>query len=59
MDGHFVDNLTFGANVVKALRPYSKQVFDFHLMVTNPENMLDALKEAGSVSTLTSDFSED
>lgn len=48
MDGHFVDNLTFGANVVKALRPYSKQVFDCHLMVTNPENMLDALKQAGA-----------
>ncbi|MHC3377849.1 ribulose-phosphate 3-epimerase [Ligilactobacillus equi] len=48
MDGHFVDNLTFGANVVKALRPYSKQVFDCHLMVTNPENMLDVLKQAGA-----------
>lgn len=48
MDGHFVNNLTFGANVVQALRPYTKQVFDCHLMVTNPEDMLNALKEAGT-----------
>ncbi|MDK6810416.1 ribulose-phosphate 3-epimerase [Ligilactobacillus agilis] len=48
MDGHFVNNLTFGANVVQALRPYTKQVFDCHLMVTNPEDMLNALKEAGA-----------
>ena len=48
MDGHFVNNLTFGANVVQALRPYTKQVFDCHLMVTNPEKMLDSLKEAGA-----------
>ncbi|MSE07415.1 ribulose-phosphate 3-epimerase, partial [Lactobacillus salivarius] len=35
-------------NIVQALRPYTKQIFDCHLMVTNPENMLISLKEAGA-----------
>ena len=35
MDGHFVPNLTFGALIVKAIRPYTKLPFDVHLMVTN------------------------
>lgn len=48
MDGHFVNNLTFGANVVKALRKHSKLVFDCHLMVEDPENYIAGLKEAGA-----------
>lgn len=48
MDGHFVNNLTFGANVVKALRPHSDQIFDCHLMVDNPESMLANLQKAGA-----------
>ena len=36
MDGHFVPNLTFGAPIVKAIRPYTQLPFDVHLMVTNP-----------------------
>ncbi|MFQ8978703.1 MAG: ribulose-phosphate 3-epimerase, partial [Veillonella sp.] len=35
MDGHFVPNLTFGAPIVKAIRPYTQLPFDVHLMVTN------------------------
>lgn len=48
MDGHFVDNLTFGPNVVKALRKHSQQVFDCHLMVTNPEKYLASFAKAGA-----------
>lgn len=48
MDGHFVNNLTFGVNVVKALRPHSDQIFDCHLMVDNPESMLVDLQKAGA-----------
>lgn len=48
MDGQFVDNLTFGPNVVKALRPHSSQVFDCHLMVINPEKYIKAFTQAGA-----------
>ena len=45
MDGHFVDNLTFGPLIVKALRPKSNLVFDCHLMVSEPEKYLVDLAE--------------
>lgn len=48
MDGHFVENLTFGANVVKALRDHSKLVFDCHLMVETPEKYIPELVAAGA-----------
>ena len=34
MDGHYVPNITFGPNVIKALRPISKKTFDVHLMIS-------------------------
>ncbi len=48
MDGHFVPNLTIGPLVVKALRPHSKQVFDVHLMMDNPDKFFNEFIEAGS-----------
>ena len=48
MDGHFVPNLTFGADIVKALRPHTNMLFDVHLMVTNPEVYLQAFAKAGA-----------
>ncbi|UTC66367.1 MULTISPECIES: ribulose-phosphate 3-epimerase [unclassified Treponema] len=48
MDGQFVPNLTFGAPVVKALRPCSKLAFDVHLMVSNPGHFVQAFAEAGA-----------
>lgn len=47
MDGHFVPNLTYGAPVVKKLRPHTKLFFDCHLMVEHPENYIDDFKAAG------------
>jgi ribulose-phosphate 3-epimerase len=48
MDGHFVPNLTIGAPVVKTLREYSALPFDVHLMVSNPEDHIDAFVAAGA-----------
>ncbi len=48
MDGHFVPNLTFGAPVIKALRPWTKLPFDVHLMTEHPENYFDAMAAAGA-----------
>lgn len=50
MDGHFVDNLTFGADVVAALRSCSRLFFDCHLMVENAEKYVDAFAKAGADS---------
>lgn len=47
MDGHFVKNITFGVDLIKHLRVKTKMNFDAHLMVTNPENLLQDLKQAG------------
>ena len=41
MDGHYVPNLTFGPAVVRSLRGDSRLVFDAHLMVDNPETMVN------------------
>ena len=48
MDNHFVPNLTIGPVVVKSLRSVSQSYFDVHLMVTNPENIIDAFSKAGA-----------
>jgi ribulose-phosphate 3-epimerase len=48
MDGHFVPNLTFGADVIKHLRPYTKLPFDVHLMVEDPARMIPRFAKAGA-----------
>ena len=48
MDGHFVPNLTMGPCVVKSLRKCSDKVFDVHLMITNPDNFIEAFANAGA-----------
>ncbi|KYQ90685.1 ribulose phosphate 3-epimerase [Tieghemostelium lacteum] len=50
MDGHFVPNLTIGAPVIKSLRKHTTGHLDCHLMVTNPELMIDDFKVAGANS---------
>jgi ribulose-phosphate 3-epimerase len=47
MDGHFVPNLTFGAPVVKRIRPKSGLYFDAHLMVMNPDDHFEDFARAG------------
>lgn len=50
MDGHFVDNLTFGAGVVAALRPETSLFFDCHMMVEHPEKYITEFAKAGADS---------
>lgn len=47
MDGHFVPNLTFGPKFVKDLRGFTDLTLDCHLMVSNPENLVDSFIDAG------------
>lgn len=47
MDGHFVPNLTFGADVVGACRPYTQVPFEAHLMVADPDPLLSDFAAAG------------
>ncbi len=48
MDGHFVPNITIGPDVVKALRPHTKKIFDVHLMIAPCDPYLEAFAKAGS-----------
>jgi ribulose-phosphate 3-epimerase len=48
MDGHFVPNITFGPDVVKALRPHSRKIFDVHLMIAPCDPHLEAFAKAGA-----------
>ncbi|MCJ7993078.1 ribulose-phosphate 3-epimerase [Rhizobium cremeum] len=47
MDGHFVPNISYGPAVIKALRPFTKAVFDCHLMISPADPYLDAFADAG------------
>jgi ribulose-phosphate 3-epimerase len=48
MDGHFVPNLSFGPLVISHLRPRSDLVFDVHLMVERPADLIDDYVAAGA-----------
>lgn len=48
MDGHFVPNITFGANVVEAIRPHTSLPLDVHLMIEEPEKYIEEFAKAGA-----------
>lgn len=48
MDGHFVPNLSYSAQIVAALRPHSNMFFDVHLMITDPEKYMGDFIDAGA-----------
>ena len=52
MDGHFVPNITFGPDVVAAIRRLSRLTIDAHLMIAEPGQYVDRFMEAGA-DTLT------
>ena len=48
MDGHFVPNISFGPDVIKAIRLRSSKVFDVHLMIAPVDGYLEAFAKAGA-----------
>jgi len=48
MDGHFVPNISFGPEVVRAVRPLTKMFFDVHLMCSKPEILFEPFARAGA-----------
>lgn len=48
MDGAYVPNISFGPKVISDLRKKYDFTFDTHLMINNPEHMIEAFAKAGS-----------
>jgi len=48
MDGQYVENIAFGPNIVKSLRPVTKKILDVHLMITQVSKYIDAFIKAGA-----------
>jgi ribulose-phosphate 3-epimerase len=48
MDGHFVPNISFGPDIIAAIRKYSNLPFDVHLMVEPVDGYIEAFVAAGS-----------
>ena len=50
MDGHFVDNISFGPAVVATVRKHTRLPLDVHLMIEHPDHYLPRFLEAGASS---------
>ena len=48
MDGHYVNNISFGIPVIQSIRKYTDMKFYTHLMITDPEKYIKAFADAGS-----------
>lgn len=48
MDGDFVENITFGSSVLRAVKPYTNAFIDVHLMVRYPKRQAELFAEAGA-----------
>ena len=48
MDGHFVPNITFGPDIIRAIRPVTDAVFDTHLMIAPCDPYIEAFADAGA-----------
>ena len=60
MDGHFVPNLTFGPEIIKKIRPYTKKIFDVHLMINPVEKFIpDYIKAGADIITIHEEITDD
>ncbi len=48
MDGHYVNNISFGIPVIQSIRKYTDMKFYTHLMITDPEKYIKAFADCGS-----------
>ena len=48
MDGQYVENIAFGPNIVKSVRPLTKKILDVHLMITPVAKYIDAFIKGGA-----------
>ncbi len=48
MDGHFVPNLSFGPDAVRCMKACTHIPLDVHLMVSKPQNYIEAFAKAGA-----------
>ena len=48
MDNQFVPNLTIGPLVVKSIRPNTNKFIDVHMMVVDPETLVEPFAQAGA-----------
>ena len=48
MDGVFVQNISFGFPVIKAIKKHAKKPLDVHLMIVHPDKYLQMFKDAGT-----------
>lgn len=48
MDGRFVQNISFGIPILKAVKPLSTKPLDVHLMIVEPDRYIDLFHNAGA-----------
>ena len=48
MDGHFVPNLTIGPEIIKKIRPFTKKIFDVHLMISPVDKYIKEFANSGA-----------
>jgi len=48
MDGHFVDNISFGPALIKSIRKCTNMIFDVHLMIDNVDKYIQDFIAAGA-----------
>lgn len=48
MDGVFVPNISFGIPVIESVKKIATKPLDVHLMIVNPDNLIDAFADAGA-----------